>query len=185
MYRRLLRNLLRTAYSLCFCAAAGAANAQVYFLEITGTANPLACTTTSATWSDGLALNWVLPSVTGVGVESTAGSNVVEQAGAPLIFPTGTLALDGGTINFAAIALPYTFRRSFTPILPSAQASSYAFDCVLADGQPTATNFRIENAPRFSQPIAAVPTLAGWALVALAAILAASAIWNARRGTAR
>ena len=52
-------------------------------------------------------------------------------------------------LTFASTSLPYTFVDSVTPQTPGAGTSSFSFDCVIVNGQPTPSSFRISNAPLF------------------------------------
>jgi len=180
MTRRDLRGaLLLLLVSALFVA--GEAAGQTYFFVVSGVPSSITCTTTlSNIGGTGLDISWNLPMPGTVRSVLTVGGVVVyDQVQAPL-GPSGTFVSFHQTTTWTTpMRLPYTWSILITPVYTGAGTTTFSYDCV--DG--VGVNFRISNAPPFGpgSTSAAIPTLDGWALAVLAAILAASSLLMVRR----
>ena len=128
-----------------------AGEAKGYFATASGAPSSITCTSTSVSWnSPGLNLSWNLPPASQVRSIEMVGALVLDDStdtvGDADLPPVGSIAnLDNFTTWPTPVALPYTYRQSFTVLYPGAGTTSFSFDCVGGVG----TNFRVSNAPPF------------------------------------
>lgn len=171
MRMRTLRGLI-CLLLLSGLGAAGEVAGQTYFFAVSGVPSTITCTPTSSfIGGTGLDISWNLPMPGTVRSVLTVGGVVVyDQVQAPL-GPSGTFENFRQTTTWTTpTPLPYTWSILITPVYTGAGTTTFGYDCV--DG--VGINFRISNAPPFGPSVTAapIPTLAQWALIALATILA-------------